>query len=477
MILIVAFSSFVFSFVSLYALRRYLTGNKIPSGDAFFHLLISEHVRKNRWKYPVSLENVEFYEGEKRYNYLAYPPIFHYITALFPIRFHLSITKLLNLVILSCISSLTAITVFGLTTNPIVALLSGLLPILSLSVFELSVMFTPRPLGIFFYSVIACIAIFFSYDLSLMLAISVLVALIALTHKFAIQILAFVLLPYSILFNELYLFVGFALGVLIAIISSRGMYLKILREHLSWLYFYSKFPSKAQFTNKLKRILIRNLWYFAILFTAIVLLLRNDQSWLTTDLGTRIAYWAFAPIVIALVVSNRHLSFLGEDYRYVEYGMFPVGLLSVIFFTGSNITVWFAFFVVFLLSFVIMIQYRKHIHRTAQLVDPIDISSYSSLNHFAEDNFLIFPHIRTLEVKYFAQVHVIHSVRPKNVSGLEHLRNLLTGYEIRYILRFKHTDQRHFFELLAGMFRLNRILSFTNFDLYEILAKESCNKS
>src|SRR4030066_941285 len=109
MILIVAFFSFVFSFGALYITRKYLAGDKLPGGDTFFHLLISKSIREHQWEYPSSLQNVIFNEGNKNYNYLAYPPLFHYITALFPIRFHLKVAKILNLIILSFLSSLTAI--------------------------------------------------------------------------------------------------------------------------------------------------------------------------------------------------------------------------------------------------------------------------------------------------------------------------------------------------------------------------------
>jgi hypothetical protein len=115
MIFIVAFLSFVFSFGVLYITRIYLTGNKLPRADSFFHLLISKYIRKHQWKYPSSLQNVIFSEGDKNYNYLAYPPLLHYITALFPIKFHLRMAKIFNLVILSFVSSLAAIFAYNLT--------------------------------------------------------------------------------------------------------------------------------------------------------------------------------------------------------------------------------------------------------------------------------------------------------------------------------------------------------------------------
>ena len=45
MILIVGLLSFVISFVVLFFKWMYLTKGNVPSGDSFFHLIISEHIR------------------------------------------------------------------------------------------------------------------------------------------------------------------------------------------------------------------------------------------------------------------------------------------------------------------------------------------------------------------------------------------------------------------------------------------------
>ena len=92
----------------------------MQSGDTFFHLLISEHIRKHNWKYPSSIEKVISWKVRKDIITLSYPPLLHYITAIFPVNFHLRITKIFNLMVLSILSSLTAITVYILTAKSIV---------------------------------------------------------------------------------------------------------------------------------------------------------------------------------------------------------------------------------------------------------------------------------------------------------------------------------------------------------------------
>ncbi|MDD1744791.1 MAG: hypothetical protein LUQ20_03125, partial [Candidatus Methanoperedens sp.] len=88
MILFVALIAFLISLIVLYVSRKYLAGSGVHSGDTFFHLLIGGSIRNHKWKYPSSLHNVTFDEAEKKYDYLRYPPLFHYLIALFPSRLH-----------------------------------------------------------------------------------------------------------------------------------------------------------------------------------------------------------------------------------------------------------------------------------------------------------------------------------------------------------------------------------------------------
>ena len=126
-------------------------------------------------------------------------------------------------------------------------------------------MWTPRPLGLLFYSLIILGAIFSPQNLISIIAITVLVILVILTHKFALQVLVFGLLPYAILFDKPYLILAFAIGFLLSILVSRGAYIEIFKEHISWLYFYSRHPSREGVIRKLTRITTKNLWSLAII--------------------------------------------------------------------------------------------------------------------------------------------------------------------------------------------------------------------
>ena len=252
MILLIALISFIISFTLLFIVRIYLTQNRLARGDTFFHLLLSDSIRKNKGKYPSSLENVTLDEINNNYNYLAYPPLFHYIVALFPLRFSEKIAVYLNLFIMSLMSSVSSIFVYNLTSSLPFALLSGFIVILNFSALSLVVQFSPRSLGILFYTIIISIATFYDITFFSIVLISILALALILTHKFAIQVLIFGLIPYVILFNELYLLLPLAFGFLLSILVSKGFYIKILKEHLRWLRFYQLRPFRAPIKTYLK---------------------------------------------------------------------------------------------------------------------------------------------------------------------------------------------------------------------------------
>jgi hypothetical protein len=471
MIFIAAFLSFVFSFGVLYITRIYLTGNKLSTGDTFFHLLISESIREHQWKYPSSLYNVILSEGDKTYNYLAYPPLFHYIIALFPIRFHPKVARILNLVILSLEISLAASLVYGITSNLAISIFSSFFVAFNLSVFELVVHFTPRPLGMLFYSFVVYIAILCPQNLLSILVLTVLVMLISLTHKFATQAVIFGLLPYAFIFNRPYFLLSFVFGFLLSILVSRGFYIKILKEHINWLYFYSLHPRKAHIIGKLRAIFSKNFWYLVFLASMILLFMFNNEEFLYTDLIAKLTFWAFVNIVIALLVSIRALSFLGEEYRYVEYSVFPVGIASSLLIASSNIYVWFVAFTCALLSFLALFKFKRYLHHSKALVDPDDILAYRSLRDNL-GNLLVLPHTRTLEVNYFTKLQVVHPVRKKFRSTSQHLDDLLKTYGIQYVLKFKDTDPFQIFATLMTIANLNKILVFKNFEVYKLSNKK-----
>lgn len=469
MIIIVTLLSIVLSFSALYCVRTYLAGNRLSSGDTFFHLLVIKTIKKHHWKYPSSLQNVIFYSDIKPYNYLAYPSLFHYLVALFPTRFHLTMAKFFNLAILSLVSGLAAIFTYNITSSLFLAIFSSFIVTFNLSTFVNTVWFTARPLGLLFYSLVVYVTILYPQNLFSIFAITVFVMLINLTHKFATQVVVFGLLPYVFIFNRLHFLLSIALGFLLAIFVSRGFYFKILKEHYNWLYYFSLYPKKSRIAVKLRTIFSRNFWYLPIVASMAYLLLMKDESLLYSDLIAKVTFWAFIPVFIAFVVSIPALSFLGEEYRYVMYGVAPVGIASSLYTASSNVYVWFVSFVCVVMSFLALFKLKRYLHDSKALVDHDEILSYHSLKNYSLSNLLVFPHIRTLEVNYFTKLRVVHPVRPRPWNSKD-IGNLLNTYRIQHILKFKGDDQT--FATIKNNINMNKISEFSNFELYKLTPKK-----
>jgi hypothetical protein len=458
---------FALSFIVLYIIRNYLTANRLSSGDTYFHLYISESIRKNSWKFPSSLNNVVLDEGgNNKYHYLIYPPLLHYITALFPAKYYLKIAKNLNLIFLSMLSAIAATAVYTITSDLFLTLIATVIVIFNLSMFELAVTFTPRPLGLLFYSLIMFVTVFYPPTVFTVLIITILIALVTLSHKFAVQMLVIGLVPYAILFGKPFFIISLILGLLLSILVSRGFYLKILREHLSWLHFYLFHPSKTKMFAKFRQIFLRNSWYLAVASSATVFLLIENGQY--NDIMLSIFFWVFIPLIAAVIVSIPHLSFLGEEYRYIEYSIVPVAVAVAWSIMNINLYSLITLSISAALSFIALFKYKKYLFKSMSLTNPADITAYNSLKEYSPNDLMVIPHTRTLEVGYFTRIQVIHGVRTNSSSAIGQLNHLMTTYDIKYVLKFRDNDPYDMFAALKKIAIFEKIGDFKNFELFQI---------
>jgi hypothetical protein len=403
----------------------------------------------------------------KPYNYLAYPPLLHYIVALFPRRFHITVAKMLNLVILSFVSSLASIFVYTITSSLPLAVVSAFITTFNLSSFDNGVMFTSRPFGLLFYSLLVYVTLLFPSGLLSTLAITILVMLVNLSHKFTTQAMIFGLLPYAFIFSRFDLLLSIVLGFLLSILVSKGFYLKILREHYNWLYFYFRVlhgePNRS--IRKLGAVLSRNLWYLLIVVSMAVYSISRNGSPFNSDLIAKVSFWAFIPFITALIMSTPALSFLGEGYRYIQYGVVPVGIVGSLLLESPNLYIWPAFLACSFMTFLVLHRYKRHLHESKLLINPSD-TSYSCLRNHKLGNVLVFPRIRTLEVNYFAKLQVVHLVRPQSNTN----QNIACRYGIKHVLIFKGDDKA--LAELKSAFDMSRILTSPLFELYKLVPRD-----
>jgi len=266
------------------------------------------------------------------------------------------------------------------------------------------------------------------------------------------------------------------LGFFMAILVSRGFYLKILKEHYNWLYFYLRNPNKRSFTSKLRKSLANNFWYLLLAVLVVTFFVSKNEILLLNGLLAKVIFWAFIPVLTALFVSIPALSFLGEEYRYVDYGAVPVGIaISLLCFKDLQIYMWLVSIICVFMCFIALFKFKKYIHESNSLVHPDDISSYHTLRNFSArasfGNLLVVPHIRTMEVNFFTGLNVVHLVRPKKMWASGDIKNLLNRYEIKFVLKFKGCTSP-LLEKLMDTVHTNKILELTNLELYRLIPEK-----
>jgi hypothetical protein len=276
----------------------------------------------------------------------------------------------------------------------------------------------------------------------------------------------FGLLPYALIFSKYFFLLSIALGFLFAVIVSKGFYLKVLKEHYNWLYFYFLSPNPAVWASKLKRIFNRSIWYVFIASSLISFFVFGSTSSQKSELLAEVIYWVLLPLCVALFVSAPSLSFLGEDYRYVQYGSIPVGIAASLFVENSSVFITLVLLICILTSFLALYKLKKYLDSSGSLITSADLASYGSLRNHRLGVLFVCPSIRSLEVNYFANQEIVHSVRPKSVWSSEEIRNKVDRYGIEHVLRFRGFNDR--FAELEKAFNMDRVASFSTFDIYKI---------
>ncbi|MGD6934025.1 MAG: hypothetical protein ACQCN5_07465 [Candidatus Bathyarchaeia archaeon] len=467
--------SFVLSFSVIYGVRRYLEGDRLSSGDTFYHLWLSKLLRTNKFRYPTAIPNVEFLDADEHSKYLIYPPLMHYIVACFPVKYHQRIAKLFNPLIVSVLSSLAAVICYNLTSNYFVAFLASFIVLFNLAAYEIASGFTPRPLGLLWYSFLFYVVLFYPLSILSFIAVSVFVMLIAFSHKFALQVLTFVLVPYCLIFGQPLYLAALIVGLIFALLVSRGFYLKILKEHVKWLIHYARHPHflPTPYISHIKGIFARNTWYLLFPLAIIILFLEGNSLWLF-GLNGKIVFLALAPLIVSFFVALPKLAFIGEDYRYIEYAIIPVACSVSVFivFTGWNLFLIIGGIVSLAASFFGLRLYKKYLINSKFLVDDEEINIvFPQLKNVITGPIMVLPFYRALEASYYTELKTIHLVRIEGTSA-ELVDILINKCFVEYLLFFKEfTDAKAkgVYDYLSKNNLIVKIEDFKNIELYKIV--------
>ncbi|MEX2013166.1 MAG: hypothetical protein WD967_02075, partial [Candidatus Levyibacteriota bacterium] len=390
--------------------------------DVWTHLLYLKEYHKQKG-IPKKIENGFLVPGE-----YDYPPAFIFILSLFPFRivkkyeFAFSpFFDVLHLIIIFLIS-------YSLTENLLIALLTQALYILTPIIVLENSSATPRSLGYTLFTIfLFSLFLFTQTGMYYLLAIAVFSStIILLSHRFTSQSVLFFSVFFSIIEKNIIYIEAFAISFFLAIIVSKGFYLKVLRGHLGNLSFWYK-NINYRFSHQVKgnyrqhktgdfifklynqflkfppfMLTITNPWTLPSLY---MFLFSNPAN----PILQKMVWWVVFSYILATVTTwVPKLRFLGEGQRYLELSAFPAALLSSIFFVDmmntnlSNIVAGY-YVLVGIASFltIIIIQRKGIIKDKLRTVTPDMEEMFSYLKNLKnKPKLLCIPHQITTNTIY-----------------------------------------------------------------------------
>ena len=349
------------------------------SSDQFYHFLWAEKIRENKFKCPKRAK------GFLLPGIYDYPPLFHYLLALFSRNkreqlapfFSAIIDTIHVLVIYTFILYVAQTPEFAIyIPNPsltacVAALLFATSPsLLYHGVGPRAFHATPRTLGELFFTVsflFGCIYYLQESLLALFLS-CIFAGLVFLTSKFGSQVMIFFSIILALFLQSLFFITLPVFGLIAALALSRGHYRKVfiggikhslhIRNTLHRTFLkYRNNPSEfkniisnikkkdfIEFSRSCLRIITDNTYVIlvirnAMLFGVFYLVLKQLEFATTNNVLFFLFSWIVASLIIFFLTSLRPFLFLGEAERYIEHSVpAQVILLSVLFtFTSPSI--------------------------------------------------------------------------------------------------------------------------------------------
>ena len=328
--------------------------NKYFGVDVWSRMLEADLIRKNGHRIPMNkISNGFLLEG-----YFNYPPVFPWLLSFMPKKKLLEIQGFIAPIFDIFQNVFVFLFTFQITNRIEISLLAQLIyGTIPLNALENSYL-TPRSLGylnltLAFYPLLL-------YSISpnplYILASFIFTVLIFFTHKFATQSLFFLSIFFTI-FEKDFLYLGiFLLGLISAILISKGYYFRIFKGHIGNILFWFK-NYNYRFAHQIRGVMhskstetdfVGKLYNLMRLFSPLALLSTN--LWMTLPilyiganifdspifvqniLYYKMSLWIIFFYVFSIgVLSFKFLIPIGEGQRYLEMATAPTAILSSIF--------------------------------------------------------------------------------------------------------------------------------------------------
>lgn len=316
--------------------------NKKFGVDIWTHLLYLKEYHRHK-KIPGNIEDGFLVSGE-----YDYPPVFILILSKFPIKWVEKYEFLFSPFFDSLLILLIFFISLYLSGNVLLSLTIQIIYTLTPIIILENSSATPRSLGYGFFTILFISLFSFTVSSQIVLLLPVIICgtLIFLSHRFTTQGFLFFSVFFTIFEkNPAYLGI-FITSFFLAVVLSRGSYIKVLRGHVGNLKFWKenidyRFSHQVKGTYKEHKtedfifriynqflkfppfvLQITNPW---IIFVFYILLFKMPGE----ELLSKMVWWVVLSYILAVsTVWIPKLRFLGEGQRYLELSVFPTAFLS-----------------------------------------------------------------------------------------------------------------------------------------------------
>ena len=366
------FGAFV-AFIGLLIQVRPRLSNRYFGIDTWRHLTVADYIRQNK-KYPKLMP--EHYLIDKPSDY---PPLFRFLLALFPKEL-LEKYQWIASPIFDLIHNLFIFSVvYYFTNNIFISILAQVTYMLSPIVIMENSNLTTRSFASLLFSgcffSLICYSVF--GNIFCLIASIIFLTILLLSHRMSIQAMVFILVFFSIIeLNFIYVAVLLA-SVILAILFSKGFYLKVLKGHLAMIRFWfihidNRYAHQIRGVSKKEKNpdavfriyqIVQNIPFIAVcaanpfmVFVFAYVYLNLFKSYnintfgIPEDIFSKFVVWSILLFVIGVIVRQvKKLGCIGEGERYLEYSAFPVAIIIAVFLTNGLISGQHNVFLVFYL--------------------------------------------------------------------------------------------------------------------------------
>ena len=432
--------------------------------DIWTHLLYLKEFNKQKG-IPKNIENGFLVTGE-----YDYPPIFILILSKFPLKLVEKYEFIFSPFFDSLLVLLIFFISFYLTHNILLSLLTQIIYILTPIIILENSSATPRSLGYSLFTILF-LSIFLFVQNSQILFFLLAIAcgtLIFLSHRFTAQGFLFFSVFFSVI-EKNYIYISiFLISFMLAIIVSKGFYLKVLKGHIGNLVFWFKnidyrfaHQVKGNYKEFKTEDFVFKLYNQFLKFPPFVLAITNP--WTIPPLYMFFFYEPLSPLLtrlLFLVVFSYVLAittiwiptlrFLGEGQRYLELSAFPAAFLSSTFlfkYIGTDLgkILIVAYTIVGLASFImtLVIQRKGIIKDRLRTLTPSMESMFSYLKSLkVKPRLICIPHQITTNTIYHTDCPVFVNANYTTINKISEvypylrkpIRKIMEKYDLDMIL-------------------------------------------